>query len=119
MKRLKTPRNLPRRNTSQAGGGDFIHYQFREKPGDTIQVYGNPLSGDGKPVSAFIEIEEITEHNFPDNPDDDGADFSDAFVTYTVKPLAFYGTWSRKTRCAKSRPCPQWVRSAVALKPRW
>ena len=96
------------------GGGDFINYQF-EKPGDTIQVYGNPLSGDLQASFGIYRIDEITEHNFPDNPDDDGADFSDAFVAYTVTPLATHGV-VEQTRCAKSRPCPQWVRSVVALK---
>ena len=72
------------------GGGDFIHYQY-EKPGDTLQIYGNPLSGDEIGSFGIYEIEEITEHNFPDNPEDDGADLNTAFTTYTVKPLAFYG----------------------------
>lgn len=80
------------------GGGDFIHYQ-NEKPGDTIQIYGNPLSGDKIASFGIYEIEEITEHNFPDNPDDDGADFSDAFISYTVKPLAFYGTVEEDEMC--------------------
>ena len=80
------------------GGGEFIHYQ-NEKPGDTLQIYGNPLSGDLQASFGIYEIEEITEHNFPDNPDDDGADFSDAFVAYTVKPLATHGVVEPNEMC--------------------
>ena len=80
------------------GGGDFIHYQH-EKPGDTIQIYGSPLTGDEIASFGIYEIEEITEHNLPDNPDEDGADLSDAFFTYTVKPLAFYGTVEEDEMC--------------------
>ena len=57
------------------------------------------LTGDGVASFGIYEIEEITEHNFPDNPQDDGADFSDAFVTYTVKPLASYGTVKEDEMC--------------------
>ena len=96
------------------GGGDFIHYQF-EKPGDTIQVYGNPLSGDLQASFGIYRIDEITEHNFPDNPDDDGADFSDAFVAYTVTPLATHGVVEPNEMC-QIKTMPQWVRSVVALK---
>ena len=80
------------------GGGDFVHYQ-NEKPGDTLQIYGNPLTGDGIASFGIYEIEEITEHNFPDNPGEDGADLNDAFTTYTVKPLAFYGTVEEDELC--------------------
>ena len=80
------------------GGGDFINYQF-EKVGDTIQVYGNPLTGDQKASFGIYEIEEITEHNFPDDPNADGADFSDAFVAYTVKPLASQGIVEPNEMC--------------------
>ena len=80
------------------GGGDFVHYQ-NEKPGDTLQIYGNPLTGDGIASFGIYEIEEITEHNFPDNPGEDGADLNDAFTTYTVKPLAFYGTVEEDEMC--------------------
>ena len=80
------------------GGGDFIHYQY-EKPGDTLQVYGNPLSGDEVGSFGIYEIEEITEHNFPDNLGEDGADLNNAFTTYTVKPLAYYGTVEKDELC--------------------
>ena len=80
------------------GGGDFINYQF-EKVGDTIQIYGNPLTGDQKASFGIYEIEEITEHNFPDDPNADGADFSDAFVAYTVKPLASQGIVEPNEMC--------------------
>ena len=63
----------------------FYYYQY-EKPGDT-SIYGNPLSGDEVGSFGIYEIEAITEHNFPDNPGDDGADLNTAFTTYTVKPL--------------------------------
>ena len=48
-------------------------------PGDTLQIYGNPLSGD---EVGNLELEDITEHNFPDDPDADGADLNNAFTTF-------------------------------------
>ena len=80
------------------GGGDFINYKF-EKIGDTIQIYGNPLTGDLKPSFGIYEIEAINEHNFPDDPEADGADFSDAFIAYTVKPLTYQGIVESNELC--------------------
>ena len=70
------------------GGGAFINYQ-NEKVGDTIQIYGNPDVGDAISFGIYT-IDAITEHNMPvPGP---GADYTDAFVAYTVTKLATYGT---------------------------
>jgi len=113
------------------GGGDFINYQ-NENVGDLIQVYGSPIpkvystESPERPDDAadlsdarrmelreesdrlafgIYEIEAITEHNFPDNIE--GGNFTDAFVTYTVKPLATANDFLTDDMCIiKTMPDP-------------
>jgi len=119
------------------GGGDFINYQ-NEKVGDLIQVYGSPLpksfkldgpddvpdGEDGvlqipdvatqvqarvdqeKLAFGIYQIDGIQEHNFPENIE--GGDFTNAFTTFTVTPLATANAFLTDDLCQiKTMPDPR------------
>lgn len=78
------------------GGGNFV-YWGNEKPGCHMQIYGNPVEGD-QTTFGIYEILSIQQHNMPDEIED-GADLTDAFVTYTVKLLAHFGELADQELC--------------------